>query len=183
MSPLTPLHLSATIALLLAAGCKAAQLGAAAGASQSSIEVSETSASEARRNGQQALSMAEVIKRAQQEGASKAARRSALKSQSPTALNLQMLQPAEPASVLKAPNIDNPDLVSQLVSYGSHYSVFDRQSTKGNPLVWTMSVVYGGLTVLVILLYIVWSDGQSRSRDKKSKPDMGMPAGYSQYVL
>jgi len=105
---------------------------------------------------------------------------------SPTALDMELLRPSRPVQAveLHPANIDNPQLLAQQPSYGNSYSsIFDRTSTKGNPLVWTMSVVYGGLTVLVILLYIVWTDGQHRKKTEKPKSEMRMSAGYSDYVL
>mmetsp|Transcript_45061 Transcript_45061/g.97862 ORF Transcript_45061/g.97862 Transcript_45061/m.97862 type:complete len:152 (+) Transcript_45061:123-578(+) len=58
-----------------------------------------------------------------------------------------------------------------------YVSVYDHQGLKGNPLIWTMWIVYGGLTGLAVLFYVVWIDGPLR-RKEKAKPDMGLPAGY-----
>mmetsp|Transcript_120710 Transcript_120710/g.336824 ORF Transcript_120710/g.336824 Transcript_120710/m.336824 type:complete len:181 (-) Transcript_120710:81-623(-) len=133
-------------------------------------------------SGRQTLSIAEVIQKAQEAGTLKREHHTAAKSKSPIALDMRVLQPTGEVPQLQAANIRNPELLTQTPSYGG-FSVFDRQSTKGNPMVWTMAVVYGGLTVLVILLYIVWSDGSNRRRAEKAKPDLGLPVGYAQYVL
>merc|ERR1719343_1563250 len=49
-----------------------------------------------------------------------------------------------------------------------------RQGAKGNPLAWTMSMVYGGLTVFVIIVYMVWGDGGPPAL-RRAKPDNGLP--------
>jgi len=156
------------------------------------------------RGGARQLSIAQVIQRAREQGAQRAAHKAAVSGKqasegsalgadqqsvqqalsSPTALDVQVLRPAVVVPDLHAANINTPELAAQQPSYGTGYSaVFDRTSAKGNPLVWTMAVVYGGMTVLVVLLYVVWSDGAQRSRAEKPKPDLGQPVGYSTFVL
>mmetsp|Transcript_56200 Transcript_56200/g.164208 ORF Transcript_56200/g.164208 Transcript_56200/m.164208 type:complete len:211 (+) Transcript_56200:154-786(+) len=155
-----------------------------------------------RSSDRQIMSIAQVIQKAREAGAHNNAQQTVAKSQaskthegtqettakrqvqsSLTALDAQMLQPDMMVTGLHAANINNTELVFQEPSYGGRSPVLERTSTRGNPLVWTMSVVYGGLTVLVILLYVVWSDGAHRKRAEKPKADMGLPAGYADHVL
>ena len=85
--------------------------------------------------------------------------------------------PATPA------NIFNKDLTAQSDRAESTGKA-DREGAKGNPLVWTMGVAYGGLTVLIIMLFVVWSDsGGRRPAEAKAKPAMAVQGGYNKYVL
>merc|ERR1719215_1964891 len=61
----------------------------------------------------------------------------------------------------------------------SSKATIDRMGTKGNPMIWSMSVTYGSLTVLAILVYIVWGDVRPH-RSEKPKPNAGLPAGYQE---
>ncbi|CAK0852206.1 unnamed protein product [Prorocentrum cordatum] len=64
-------------------------------------------------------------------------------------------------------------------TYASSYiSAQDRVGVKGNPLIWTMAVVYSGLTALAVVLYVVWSDHGRARGSEKPRADMGLPAGY-----
>lgn len=56
----------------------------------------------------------------------------------------------------------------------------ERFGNKGNPIVWTICVAYGGLTVLAIFAYCVWVDSaQDKLRETRPKPELGLPAGYT----
>lgn len=60
----------------------------------------------------------------------------------------------------------------------SYTSVYDRMGLKGNPMIWTIAVVYGGLSLLVILLYMVWVDGvapplKRPGAKKQQTPELG----------
>mmetsp|Transcript_102233 Transcript_102233/g.202976 ORF Transcript_102233/g.202976 Transcript_102233/m.202976 type:complete len:192 (+) Transcript_102233:116-691(+) len=86
--------------------------------------------------------------------------------------------PAKPA------NIFNKDLKNTESSKAGSTRKADREGAKGNPLVWTMGVAYGGLTVLVIMLFVVWSDsGGRRLAEGKSKPATAVQGRYNKYVL
>mmetsp|Transcript_149197 Transcript_149197/g.477876 ORF Transcript_149197/g.477876 Transcript_149197/m.477876 type:complete len:191 (-) Transcript_149197:53-625(-) len=62
----------------------------------------------------------------------------------------------------------------------SYISNNDYSGNKGNPLLWTIGTVYGGLSVVAIVLYAVWAhDAPRRHAAGKAAPDMGYPAGYS----
>eukprot|EP00747_Dinoflagellata_sp_TGD_P212324 gnl/TRDRNA2_/TRDRNA2_85434_c1_seq1.p1 gnl/TRDRNA2_/TRDRNA2_85434_c1~~gnl/TRDRNA2_/TRDRNA2_85434_c1_seq1.p1 ORF type:complete len:175 (-),score=27.81 gnl/TRDRNA2_/TRDRNA2_85434_c1_seq1:151-603(-) len=58
-----------------------------------------------------------------------------------------------------------------------YHSSNDRQGIKGNPVIWTMCIVYSALVVMVLLMFVVWSDTGMKTT-QKPKPEMGLPAGY-----
>eukprot|EP00928_Gymnodinium_smaydae_P064658 TRINITY_DN47940_c0_g1_i1.p1 TRINITY_DN47940_c0_g1~~TRINITY_DN47940_c0_g1_i1.p1 ORF type:complete len:141 (-),score=21.90 TRINITY_DN47940_c0_g1_i1:132-554(-) len=60
----------------------------------------------------------------------------------------------------------------------SRQAIVDQQGLSGNPMVWTMGMVYGGLTVIAILAYVVLADHGSHRHTRKARPEMGLPAGY-----
>mmetsp|Transcript_20159 Transcript_20159/g.55806 ORF Transcript_20159/g.55806 Transcript_20159/m.55806 type:complete len:139 (-) Transcript_20159:73-489(-) len=55
-------------------------------------------------------------------------------------------------------------------------SIQDR-GVRGNSLVWTMAVVYGGLVVLAIVFYVIWNDSTAH-QPRRQKPENGLPPGY-----
>eukprot|EP00927_Polykrikos_kofoidii_P010784 TRINITY_DN14560_c0_g1_i3.p1 TRINITY_DN14560_c0_g1~~TRINITY_DN14560_c0_g1_i3.p1 ORF type:complete len:154 (+),score=13.07 TRINITY_DN14560_c0_g1_i3:70-462(+) len=59
-----------------------------------------------------------------------------------------------------------------------HASLRDFQGLKGNPLLWTMTMVYGGLAALAILIYLVWGESDSHIQIRKLKAEEGLPPGY-----
>mmetsp|Transcript_47641 Transcript_47641/g.101940 ORF Transcript_47641/g.101940 Transcript_47641/m.101940 type:complete len:175 (-) Transcript_47641:92-616(-) len=117
-------------------------------------------------------------------GATSSAARS--RSKDPTALDMTALQGAiktpttqAPAAVVAKPKASGEPQPSAGYSYSS---VYDRQGARGNPLIWTMSIVYGGLSVLVLVLFFVWSDHVSRQTGPpgmKAKQEFALPAEYT----
>lgn len=76
---------------------------------------------------------------------------------------------------------DDGDTKSPTGYYPSKAWVQSLYGFKGNPMVWAMSVVYGGLTAVALLAYLTWTcfGHDSELSAKRPRPDMGQPAGYS----
>lgn len=58
--------------------------------------------------------------------------------------------------------------------------LYDRQGAGGNPLVWFMGVVYGGMVVFAVTLFCVCTDTSgSQGKVPRRGPSGGLPEGYS----
>eukprot|EP00446_Apocalathium_sp_SHHI-4_P088834 CAMPEP_0177483828 /NCGR_PEP_ID=MMETSP0369-20130122/27695_1 /TAXON_ID=447022 ORGANISM="Scrippsiella hangoei-like, Strain SHHI-4" /NCGR_SAMPLE_ID=MMETSP0369 /ASSEMBLY_ACC=CAM_ASM_000364 /LENGTH=183 /DNA_ID=CAMNT_0018959885 /DNA_START=39 /DNA_END=588 /DNA_ORIENTATION=- len=64
---------------------------------------------------------------------------------------------------------------SALAGPHSYSSNNDYIGNKGNPLLWTIGTVYGGLSVVAIVLYAVWAHDAPR----RHAAGKAAPAGYS----
>jgi len=63
----------------------------------------------------------------------------------------------------------------------SYVSMNSKTGIRGNLLVWTMAVVYGSLTVMSCVLYVIWADragAKTPDQIHRKHPELGLPAGY-----
>lgn len=63
-----------------------------------------------------------------------------------------------------------------------HVSVYDRRGMVGNPLAWSIAVIYGGLSVLAVLTFMAWSQAISR-RSANKLHGSGLAMGHAQAPL
>lgn len=63
----------------------------------------------------------------------------------------------------------------------SYVSMNSKTGIRGNLIVWTMAVVYGSLTVMSCVLYVIWADragAKTPDQIHRKHPELGLPAGY-----